>query len=302
MTDLNDLRLIAAIAETATLAGAARRLAVSHATVFRRLENIEAGLGVRLFERRAGRYVATAAGEELADVGAEIDRLATRSLLKVVGHDLRPSGLVRITTTESIAICCLGPILASCRRLHPQISIQLFTSNDMQSLSKRDADIAIRPTHRPPEELIGKRIGGLAMAAYASRAYLANHGESQGLAEHDWLALDDSMSQHRSLKWLSRMVSLESLPFRANTFPVLRQACAEGLGVALMPCFVGDTHAALQRVTGPLEGLDSELWLLTHPDLRDTARIKLVYQFLQQQLAGLAPLFAGDVPNGSHGE
>lgn len=291
--DLNDLRFVAAIADTGTLAGAARRLGVNHATAFRRLEALERKLGVRLFERGGGRYSPTPAGEELARAGTLIESEALQSLRKVAGQDLRPSGAVRVTTTDTIATVFLPAMASEFHRGHPGIALHVTTGNELHNLSRRDADIAVRPAEKPPEHLIGKRIGALAMAAYGERGYLRRTRKVEGLKEHGWLALDESMSYHRSLKWLARTAPNAPLVYRTNSFIGLQQACASGLGLAVLPCFVADHDKRLQRVTPPLEELQVMLWLLMHPDLRKTARVSTVFEFLHRQLGEQAPRLAG---------
>jgi DNA-binding transcriptional LysR family regulator len=283
MKDLNDLIYVAAVTQTGSLSAAARKLHVNHATVFRRIAQIEMDLGVRLFERGAGRYVATAAGEELAAAGAAIEQTAEYSLLKVVGRDLRPSGVVRITTTDSFASTLLNPVLALCRVRYPQIALHINIDNNMLDLSKRDADIAVRPTLRPPEYLVGKRIAPLAFAVYGAADYLENTTASN-LPEHQWIGLGESQERHRTLQWLQKTIPLELVGLRMDGFASVAQACADGLGLAVLPCFLGDSLAPLRRMQEPIPELASELWVLTHPDLRKTARIQTVFQFLHQEL------------------
>ena len=290
--DLNLLRYVAAVTETGSLSGAARKLGVNHATAFRRITEFEKDLGVRLFERVAGRYVATAAGEELARAGSQMEEAAEQSLRKVAGRDLRPSGVVRITTTDSIAKTVLNPVLAVCRQRYPQIALHVSINNTMVDLSKRDADIAVRPAQRPPEHLIGKRIAALAFAVYGSKKYLAA-SRGMALGEHQWIALGESQERHRSLQWLAKIKSLDEIAYRIDGFNGVGQACVDGLGLALLPCFLGDAASQLRRLSPPEPALASELWILTHPDLRNTTRIKAVFQVLQQELAKLAPRFDG---------
>jgi molybdate transport repressor ModE-like protein len=290
--NLDDLRFVAAIAETGSLAGAARRLRVNHATVFRRINAFEAALGTKLFERSGGRYVATVAGEELARTGAEIERVATESLRRVAGRDLRPTGMVRVTTTESVAHGLITPMARACRVSHPGIVLQVITANEFYNLSKRDADIAIRTTRSPPEHLIGRKIGVMAMAVFGSRRYLRGH-RGKDLAEHDWIAVDDSLGHNASLAWLARIKSLDDVPYRTNSFTGVGQACAAGLGLAVLPCFIGDTVATLQRVTSVIDECANDLWILTHPDLHNTVRVKTVFQALSSELGKTAPLLAG---------
>jgi molybdate transport repressor ModE-like protein len=294
MDDLNDLRCVAAIAATGSLSGAARKLGVNHATVFRRLAQFEERLGVRLFERHGGRYGATAAGEEIARAGAAMEEQAQRALLKVAGRDLRPSGEVRLTTTDSVAQVLLNPAIARCRALYPRITLQLGINNEMADLSRRDADIAIRPSLQPPEHLIGKRIGPLALAVYGAPSYLAQWPQ-RPLAEHEWIALDDAQSRHRTLRWLEKIKPLDQVGYRISGFSGVRAACVAGLGLALLPCFLGDGTDALRRVLPPDPAMSSELWLLTHPDLRETVRIQAVFKVLQEELAKVADLVAGEL-------
>lgn len=284
MEDLNDLRLVALIAHTGSLSGAAKRLGVNHATVFRRIAQLEDRVGVRLFERSAGRYHPTPAGDELARAGALMDDTATQALLHVAGQDLRPSGTVRISTTDSVALALLYPALALCRAQYPRITLTVSVDNDTVNLSKRDADIAVRPTSRPPEHLIGKRIAPLHFGIYAAKRYLKAARKLTALSDHEWIALDDSQSGHRTLRWLEGIKPLADVGLRTNSFGAIRQACVDGLGLALLPCFMAHTAPTLQAVGDPVPACATELWLLTHPDLRDTTRVKVVFQLLHAEL------------------
>jgi DNA-binding transcriptional LysR family regulator len=297
--DLNDLRFISAIAHTGTLAGAARRLGVNHATAFRRLEAMESRLGVRLFERGGGRYTPTPEGEALAHAGAQVEETASEALRKVAGRDLRPSGVVRITTTDTLAQTLVPAMLGPLRTQCPEISIHLHATNELQNLSKRDADIAIRPSSQPPGHLLGRRVGVVGYAVYGERgaltAWRGVSGAWPAWRDAPWIAVDESLSQHRSLAWLARQVDLADVATRCNSFMSVAHACAAGLGLAVLPCFVGDTMSALQRVGSRLEELDTDAWLLTHADLRDTARIRVVLDVLQQGFRVSSGVLAGSV-------
>lgn len=278
--DLNDLRLVAAIHDTGSLNGAARQLKVNHATVFRRLHAIEVRLGVRLFEREDGKYTATPAGEELAAAGTAIDDLAAAAVLRVAGQDLRPSGIVRITTTDSIAQYLLPPALLACHAAYPDIRLELVVSNEMHNLSKRDADIAIRPTQQPPEQLIGKRLGALGFGVYATKGYLRKH-KHQDWPAHQWIAFESAHHQRRLLDQLGvREPSLS-----ASTFPTACAACETGMGLAILPRFIGDHRSKLERIEIPTEEFASEMWLLAHPDMYRTARVKAVFQVVLREIS-----------------
>jgi DNA-binding transcriptional LysR family regulator len=290
--DLNDLRYIAAVSATGSLSGAARKLAVNHATVFRRIAALERALGVRLFERGGGRYTPSAAGEELARTGAALEEQAGASLRRVAGRDMRPSGSVRLTTTDSIAFGLLMPMLKALRAHYPEIELQLIASNDVHDLSKRDADIAIRPSNAPPEHLVGRKIGKIAYAVYAHASLLRKRAAVQS-----WIAVDESLSQHRSLKWLQRSAAPETVQFRTNSFTGVLSATLAGLGHAVLPCFMGDTQRSLRRASAILSELNTDLWVLTHADLRETARIKATMGFVAHALQQHAALLEGKAYN-----
>ncbi len=295
MEDFNDWRFISAIAETGSLSGAARRLQVNHATVFRRVQACEKRLGVRLFERDGGRYTPTLEGEEVARAGAQMQEAVNTALLKVSGHDLRLQGIVRITTTESIAHSLLAPILLECRQRYPGIRLQVSISNEIANLSKRDADIAIRPSPKPPEYLIGKRISSLAFAIYGAHEYPATAKFEAGTQQqdwraHEWIALDEA---HRTINWLTQYQEPDQIAVRINGFAGVRKACLAGLGLAILPCFMAHQQPSLQALSPPIAELASELWLLVHPDLRHTARINAVFQLLHTALKRQASILAG---------
>jgi DNA-binding transcriptional LysR family regulator len=128
---------------------------------------------------------------------------------------------------------------------------------------------------------------------YGAKRYLRTRRKLGELDEHDWIALDDSLSQHATLKWLAKIVPVDGIKLRTNSFTGVQQACAEGLGLAVLPCFLGDGHAALQRVTDTLDECNRDLWLLTHPDLRHTTRVKAVFQVMHEELSAAADVFAG---------
>lgn len=291
--DLNDFRLITHIAAHGALQPAADTLGVNHATVFKRLEALERELGVRLFERQSGRYTATLAGEEMARVDEQLSQQAEAALRKVAGYDLRPSGEVRLTSTESIASFFLMPLLRICQNKHPGIRLRLQTANHLYNLSKRDADIALRATTAPPDHLIGKKVGAMAFAIYANPGYCKAHPHTNW-SEHQWIALDDSMEQHTSVQWLAGHVAVDSIALRSNSFNAIRQACIVGLGLAILPCSIADTHPELQRIGDPLTECQADLWLLTHPDLRSTVRVKTIFNELHEQMAALGPLLKGE--------
>jgi DNA-binding transcriptional LysR family regulator len=289
----DDLRLVCAVGEAGTLTGAARNLGVDHSTAFRRLGALEARLGVRLFERARDGYAPTPAGEAtiaaagrmLADLGDLEQRLA--------GEDLRPAGTVRMTTTDTL-LDFLAPLLAAFRAAHPEITVEIVAANAFFTLTRRDADVAIRPAAAAPENLVGRRIATLATGLYAAPDYLARRSDDD-LRRHDWAAPDDSLGHLGSAKWMQAEIPAERVVVRSNSLLALRAAARAGLGVAPLPCYLADPDPALARVRAPLPEMASALWLLTHPDLRRVARIRVFLDFAADWLASRRALIEGDV-------
>ena len=286
----DDLRLFLAVARAGSLSGAARALGVTHSTVFRRSAAFEAAMGVRLFDRLPNGYVLTAAGEEMQAgalrVEAEIDSLGR----KVTGQDLRLSGTVRITTVDMLALWLLPRHLASFRSAYPGIEIELMVGNATLSLGRREADVALRVGNQPPETLVGRRVGRLAFAVYRSRA-VHPPDVAAPLAEQPWIGFD---AEHAALARRFAAFLPEVRPFyRVNSVAAALAAARAGIGLAPLPCGFADLEPDLVRVAALPETFTLDLWLLTHEDLRRTARIRAFLDFLAEALAGEAPLLEG---------
>lgn len=290
--DWDDLRFVLAVAREGTLSGAARSLGVTHSTVFRRLGAVEQKMGVRLFERFRNGYAPTPAGETAATLAGRLADEVLSLERRLSGQDLRPSGTVRIATTDTLGTIVM-PHLSALRASHPEIQIEIAISNAMANLTRREADIAIRPTQEPPEMLIGRRVADIAHAIYGSREYLSRHRDQEPPA-HDWVGLDDTLVGTVIGRWMRENVPAACMACRVDALPTLREAARAGIGLALLPCYLGDTAPGLHRLVRktPSEPR-STLWLLTHDDLKRTARIRAVMDFLATALATERALLEG---------
>lgn len=289
-----DLRLVLAIGKAGTLLGGARALGIDHSTAFRRLNALERKLGVRLFERTREGYAPTAAGEAAIAAAARVDEEIVALELALAGADLRPSGVVRVTITDT-GIDLLAPVFAAFRSAHPGIALEVVIANQFFSLTRRDADVAIRPSADAPEEVIAHRVAAVATAIYAAPSYLASTGR-RPLAEQAWIAPDDSLAHLGSARWLRKEVDPAQVVYRANSLLALQAAARAGVGVAPLPCYVGDRDPELVRVRGPVPAMASTLWVLIHPDLRRVVRIRAFVDFVVPRLARLRSLIEGRSP------
>lgn len=293
--DMNwdDLRYIRALGTAGTLAKAALVLGVHHSTVFRRMERIEAELAVRLFDRHRDGISLTPAGEEAVAtaerLGVEVDALERH----LAGRDTSPTGNVRLTTTDTLLEGVLGPLLAEFRRHYPGIQLEVAVGNPFLNLSRRDADIALRPTATPQETLVGRRIADVATAIYAAREYLAEAPGTDRLDAHAWIAPDESLAHLKSVHWLRTQLPGVVPVLRCNSLTAMLAAVRSGVGLAALPCFMGDRACELVRVRDPLPEFTVGLWLLTHRDLRRVARVRAVLDYLYDALAQRRTWFEG---------
>jgi len=286
--DWQDLRCFVAMARAGSVSAAARELGVNHSTVLRRLDSLERALGTRLFERFQSGYVMTAAGETLQARLAGVDEQIAAAQSAVGGHDQELSGEIRITTTDTLARSMLMPALARFQQQHPGVRLQLVMNNAFLNLNRREADVALRPSNTPPDTLVGRKLGMLPSAIYAARSYLkaaARRGiAADDWAAHEWIGLDDSLAHLEQARWLAQSVPSERVRVRVDSLQTMVDAARQGMGMAPLLCHLADGERQLQRVSEPIARFDTGLWLLTHRDLKDTARIKALTNFLYEEL------------------
>ncbi len=297
----DDLRYVLAVGRHGTLSAAARSLQVNHSTVFRRIGQLEHRLGVRLFDRHHDGYTPTSAAVAAITLAERMESEVGHLERRLAGQDTQPSGTVRVTTTDTLLEGALGPMFSAFRSAYPEITLEVVVENRFLSLSKRDADVALRPTQQPPGALVGRRACGLATAIYGSTSYLAAAPSPDAPDRHDWVAPDDSLAHLPSARWLDTRVGPAKVVARANTLLGLLTLAKAGMGLAPLPCFLGHTTADLHRVCPPIAELSTDLWVLAHPDLRRVPRIRVFLDFLNRELRGNRRLFEGQGP-GSRAE
>ncbi len=305
----DDFRLIKAIAERRALPAAAAALGLNHSTVFRRLGQIEQALGVKLFERHRSGYVATPAGDEMAQLAERVDSDISAFALKLAGQEIKPAGDLRVTTNDTLLVDLLTPVFAGFLGQCPDIRLDVLLSNQALNLSKRDADVAIRATDNPPETLVGRKAARIAWALYG-RAVDFTGAEPvpiESLWQRAWVSLGDSFSGLKAVRYLAQHVAPERIVYKVNTVLGQAEAVEAGIGIGFLPCFIADRKPALTRLAPPDDGLGADLWLLTHPDLRHSPRVRLFLDYMAGELGRMKPLIEGEFPlsprhaDGEHG-
>ena len=290
----DEFRLIKAIADARGLPGAAMQTGLNHSTVFRRLGQIETALGTSLFERHRSGYVLTPAGEELVALAARLEADITAVTRKLVGRELQPAGELRITTNDSLLVHLLTPHFAGFRRQCPDVRLDIVLSNQPLNLSKRDADVAIRATDTPPENLVGRRIARIAWALYARQGEVTAEEGEDALYRRNWISLGDNLATLKAVRHVQQHVAAENIVYRVNTVLGQAEAIEAGIGIGYLPCLIGDGRPTLRRIGPPQPEFGADLWFLTHPDLRQSPRVRVLLDYLIAAIAAQRPLLEGE--------
>lgn len=290
----NDFEVVLAIATAGSLSGAARSQEVSHATVFRRLGDIEQKLGVTLFERSRTGYRPTLAGEELAETARVMDEAALAAERKLAGRDLEPTGEIWATTTDSLLMGLLAPLFTEFRRQYPGIVLDVAVSNQLFNLTRREADVAIRPSNRPPETLIGRPLTTIGQAVYCHRSFGLSPGVPVGtLAEQPWIGAGPRLQDSALNQWMEKNRLKGSCVYRVDTLVSILSAVRSSMGLAVLPCYLADGDPDIIQLTDPIPELEYGLWFLMHPDLRGVVRIHALMNFLTEAVRARKQRLAG---------
>jgi DNA-binding transcriptional LysR family regulator len=280
----DEFRLVKSVAEARSLVGAAEILGVNHSTVFRRLAAVEASVGARLFERSRSGYEPTAAGEEMIELATTMAESVQEFERRVAGRDVKPTGELTVTMPGAVGLHLMPGIVAQFRAQHPGVVITLILSNQMLDLSRRDAEVAIRLTNDPPETLVGRRICTGRWAVYRRGDIAAPLG-GEPIDSIAFIGLGGNMGPTLARRWIEANIDPARIVARANSTHCMLELARQGVGAALLPCFLGDRMPDLIRVGYLLPELDAGLWMLTHSDLRRAARVRAFMEFAGAELA-----------------
>lgn len=282
--DPGDLDVTLALVRGTTLAAAGERLGIDASTVFRSLQRVERGLGRSLFERTRAGYVATELAKELAGHAEQMETVLEAARSAVEAAPAQISGSVRITTTDTILHGLIAPALRSLQKAHPLLGYELHTGNELASLTRRDADIAVRATRRPPPHLVGRHVGPIRVAVYSARKGGVRRFAEVEAGRCDWIAPDDALPEHPSVVWRKRRFPKVAPRYRVNSILSVLELVALGLGVGIVPMFLADARSDVIRLTDALDECETELWLLTHPESRHLRRVSTVYAHLAETM------------------
>lgn len=273
----NDLKVFLAIAEAKTLAGAARTLQQNHSTIFRRLNQLEESLSVRLFERLNTGYLLTPAGERMLELALEAEHAMHEIERDVAARDLLPRGTVRLTTAPNLARTLVPQAIYQLRRDFPDIVVEVATADTDYDLNRREADIALRATTNPPAHLVGRKLLDLQWWICASNGKKHLPQVEADLNHFPLIGADPLLSRLTAFQWLDAKHG-DAIVARSNDLSAMAAMANAGIGLALLPS--DQKEKGLRRLFS-VDGLNSELWLLTHPDLRKVTKISVVWDALR---------------------
>lgn len=300
----DDVRYFLALARLGSVRAAGSTLGVSHSTVLRRVEALEGELSVRLFDRSRDGWTLTAAGEQMLP-GAERVEAEMSSLERgLAGRDERLAGEVAITCSDGWVADLLVEGLVPFCEAYPDIELQLGTDSRPYDLTRREADIAVRMIRvgaSPPEHLIGRQVARVTLGNYVARAHASRRDPDVEGSEPRWAAFDD----RRLMEEMVARSSYPGLPVWGSfaSVALMVTAIRRGLGVGMLPTYVGDREPTLRRLASPDLRHVADLWVLSHPDVRANARYRATREHITRLLSDHAPLFGGacpvDAPAGS---
>lgn len=295
--DWNDVRYFLALARLGSIRTAGASLGVSHSTVARRVEALEVQLAAKLFDRNRDGYTLTAAGRDMVPGAERVEQEMAALERGLVGQDERLAGPVRLTCCDEFVSEMMVQELTVFCGAYPDIELEIKTDSRSFDLSKREADIAVRTLgteQQPPEHLIGRKLVPIYVANYVAVEHAHRLDPEVEGNDTRWIGFEGR-------KVLEAMIAGTSYPGvppwgAFSSLALMMQATREGLGIAMLPCYVADRDSSVRRLARPDLRHVADLWLLSHPDLRDNARFAATRDCVCQALLRRDPLFRGESP------
>jgi DNA-binding transcriptional LysR family regulator len=270
--DWDDFRYVLASTRHGSLSGAATSLGVTRTTVGRRLRAMESAMGVRLFDRTPSGLVPTMAGQDMATLAEKMEADVHALERRVLGRDVQLAGKLRVSTLD-LQFHCFQASFASFAVRYPRVELTVSMSSRAVSLTQREADVALRVTRAPPEHLFGRRIADVRYAVYAGEGLAERIGPDAPLHAFPWLQLDERLGARWMVRWMAAHAPGAAVAMRLDSGVAIAEGIRAGIGVHLLPTYVGDPMTRVVRV-GPIFDDPHGLWLLTSPELKRTSRVR----------------------------
>ncbi len=295
--DWSTLRDFLSVAKTGSLSRAAQALKISQPTLSRRIAALETQLGARLFVRTPRGLLLTDDGEAVLEGARRVEQEALAIERKADASQQSLTGTVRISLTEGLGTMWLPPKLAAFHEQHPGLCVELLVENRAVDLVRREADIAVRMFRPNQPDLIAKHVGDVVMGLYATKSYLKKHGRperAEDLKNHTLVGFEEGLSRNPAVQRFESMFSLDKIIHRSSSFIGQLAGTRAGIGLGVHDCFMADAVPELERLMPRHFQHKLEAWLVTHPDVRRSARIRAVYDFISDAFAQDRAVLLGD--------
>ncbi|MBB4039661.1 DNA-binding transcriptional LysR family regulator [Microvirga flocculans] len=279
MIDWDDLRHFIALADEGSLSAAARRLRIEHATVARRVAALEAAIGVKLVDRRSGRYTLTPDGEQVAEHARRMEAEAFAMERTVHARQDETFTEISVSAPPVIASHVIAPHLAKFMSSNPRLHLRLMGESRTVSLPRREADLAVRLSRPGEMSLVARKIGTITYRLYGSPEYLASRQEDR----FGFIGFDESLEDAPHQVWLKKLAGPRPIVFRTNEMAIQHAAAVAHVGIAALPSFMGKV-GNLQDADPEGRSIARDVWLTFHKDLRGNAAVSAVATFLAECL------------------
>ena len=289
----SDLQYVLAVANKGSLSAAATSMGVNHSTVLRRLNAFEHKHKLRVFLRQQTGYTLTPEGLKLLNCARSVEETVNDLERSIAGQDMKLEGLLRLTTTDSLYNSVLVQHLAEFMKAYPRIQLDVTITDKLLELSKHDADIAIRAGVGLPEDISGVRLCDLAFGIYGSPEYIKSLQGSRPLESAQWLKMKSIPATSKLGLLVADLVPESYVVLKVDSFEALQRSVERGIGLAILPCFLGDSSSGLRRINFDLSEASSSLWIMTHQDLASSAKVQAFLSFMEVSLRDEYPRLAG---------
>jgi DNA-binding transcriptional LysR family regulator len=289
--DWRDVRYFLEVVRSGSVTQAAIHLGVNHTTVSRRITALEDRLGKNLFERSGRGWVITPAAEQVVAFAESMAEDASNIERQILADSHELSGLLRVTAADHCIERLIMPTMRKFTQRYPQINLELIATADEVDLSAREADVALRGTDNPPPNLVGKRIARIGFALYAIKALIERVSadpEAEDIPCITWVG-----DGHTRPHWIEKNFPKTQRIYRTTSVGAMLGMAREGIGIASVACVLGDPDPVLGRVPAKYVEPGPELWVLSHVDLRTTARVRIFRDFLVEELKSQKDLIEG---------
>lgn len=292
----DDVRFFLEVVRSGSVTQAAIRLGVNHTTVSRRITALEGRLGKSLFDRSGNGWIITPAAEQVVSFAKSMADEANNIERHILADNHELSGLLRVTAADHCLERLIMPTVHKFIQRYPQINLDVVATVDELDLAARQADVALRGTDEPPPNLVGKRIARIGFAVYGTKELteqIASDPEAENIPCITWVG-----DGYTRPSWIEKSFPRTQCVYRTTTTSAMLGMAREGIGIACVACVLGDPDPVLHRVKNMHVEPGPGLWVLSHVDLRTTARVRIFRDFLVDELNNKKDLIEGreDIP------